>query len=55
MLVVLGIVLALTLAEIVLRAVARRTLATRTHRYLTIDPVLHHRARPGFSARDACR
>jgi hypothetical protein len=45
-----GIVLALTLAEVVLRATARRSLATRTHRYMTSDPVLHHRARPGVSA-----
>jgi hypothetical protein len=46
----LGIVVALTLAEAALRATARRSLATRTHRYMTSDPVLHHRARPGVSA-----
>ena len=33
-----------------LRAAARRAAATGTHRYLTSDPVLHHRARPGLSA-----
>jgi hypothetical protein len=46
----LGIVLALTLAEVVLRATTRRTPATRTHRYMTTDPVLQHRARARFSA-----
>jgi hypothetical protein len=39
----------LTLAEVMLRAAARRAAATGTHRYLTSDPVLHHRARPGLS------
>lgn len=48
--VVFSVVLALTLAEVVLRATLRRALTTRTHRYMTSDPVLHHRARPGVSA-----
>jgi hypothetical protein len=47
---VLSVTLALILAEVVLRAAAGRSLASRTHRYMTSDPVLHHRARPGVSA-----
>jgi hypothetical protein len=48
--VALSVVLTLTLAEVVLRATQRRAFAARTHRYMTSDPVLHHRARPGISA-----
>jgi hypothetical protein len=33
----------------VLRSTARRTATSGTHRYLTSDPVLHHRGRPGLS------
>jgi hypothetical protein len=47
---IVSIVVALALAEFVLRAAARRAMATQTHRYMTSDPVLHHRARPGVSA-----
>jgi hypothetical protein len=47
---VISIVLALTLAEIALRVMLRRALADQPHRYMTSDPVLHHRARPGMSA-----
>lgn len=48
MLVAVAVVLALALAEATLRAMARRA-AAATHRYMTADPVLHHRARPRFS------
>ncbi|MGH6689422.1 MAG: SGNH/GDSL hydrolase family protein, partial [Gammaproteobacteria bacterium] len=40
---------ALVIAEMVLRATMRRSVATRTHRYMMSDPVLHHRARAGVS------
>jgi len=49
-LVILAVVAALGLAEIVLRAMARRSVTARSHRYLTSDPVVHHRARAGVSA-----
>src|SRR5262245_6063430 len=49
-LVILAVVAALGLAEIVLRAMARRSVSARSHRYLTSDPVVHHRARAGVSA-----
>jgi hypothetical protein len=39
----------LVVAEVVLRGMARRAGATRTHRYMISDPVLHHRARPDLA------
>lgn len=45
----LSVLLSLALAEVVLRALARRADGTGTHRYLVSDPVLHHRARPNLS------
>ncbi len=49
MLVLLTVLLVLVVAELVLRAVVRRAAAAGSHRYLTADPVLHHRGRPGLS------
>jgi hypothetical protein len=49
-LVLLTAILVLGLAELVLRATVRRAAASASHRYLTADPVLHHRGRPGVSA-----
>src|SRR5687767_8937567 len=49
-LVVVGIGAALSLAELVQRVMVRRAASAPSHRYLTADPVLHHRARPGVSA-----
>jgi SGNH hydrolase-like domain, acetyltransferase AlgX len=43
------VVLMLVVAELVLRAVVRRAAAAGSHRYLTADPVLHHRGRPAVS------
>ncbi len=47
---VVSIVVAVTLAEVALRVMLRRALGDQPHRYMTSDPVLHHRARPGVSA-----
>lgn len=41
--------LALVVAEVTLRAAIRHGLGDRPHRYMTSDPVLHHRARPGLA------
>ena len=48
-LVLLTTIIALGLAELVLRAIVRRAAAAASHRYMTADPVLHHRARAGVS------
>jgi hypothetical protein len=47
---VVSIVVAVTLAEVALRVMLRRALGDQPHRYMTSDPVLHHRARPEVSA-----
>jgi hypothetical protein len=46
---IVSVVVALVLAEVGLRVVARRGQGASTHRYMTSDPVLHHRARAGLS------
>lgn len=46
---VVAVVVAFGIAEIALRMVLRRALGDQPHRYMTSDPVLHHRARPGVS------
>ena len=48
-LVVVAVIVALGIAEVVMRVVTRRAQGARTHRYMMADPVLHHRARPGLS------
>jgi len=47
---VVAVVVAFGIAEIALRVTLRRALGNQPHRYMTSDPVLHHRARPGVSA-----
>jgi lysophospholipase L1-like esterase len=49
MVLIVGVALALGVAEVVLRAVARRAVTMKTHRYMIGDPVLHHRARAGLT------
>jgi hypothetical protein len=44
-----GLVVALVLAEVVVRFAVRRAAVAGTHRYMVGDPVLHHRARSGLS------
>jgi hypothetical protein len=48
-LVVLAVAAALTTAEIGLRLAVRRGVFDKPHRYMTSDPVLHHRARAGVA------
>lgn len=49
-LVLLTVCVALALTEMVVRGLVRQATRSASHRYMTADPVLHHRARAGVSA-----